>query len=115
MAATKIDSRSQTARARARQAMGDELDRARKLEGKLVEVFSAIDAREQAEIALGEALLELRDLGVARSELADKTGLTAREVSSALRSAKNDVDSDDSSNESVSDNDQAGGAAPHEQ
>jgi len=52
MAATKTDSRSQTARARARQAMADELERARKRESKLVVVFSAIDARADAEAAL---------------------------------------------------------------
>ena len=70
MAATKTDSRSQTARARARQAMADELERARKRESKLVAVFSAIDARVDAEAALGEALIELKDLGVAQSDLA---------------------------------------------
>ena len=79
MAATKTDSRSQTARARARQAMADELERARQRESKLVAVFSAIDARNAAHIALGDALIELRDLGVAQAELAEMTGLSARE------------------------------------
>ena len=78
MAATKTDSRSQTARARARQAMADELERARKRESKLVAVFSAIDARADAEAALGDALIELKDLGVAQSDLAEMTGLSAR-------------------------------------
>lgn len=88
MAATKTDSRSQTARARARQAMADELERTRKRESKLVAVFSAIDARADAEAALGEALIELKDLGVAQSNLAEMTGLSAREVAAAIRSAK---------------------------
>lgn len=88
MAATKTDSRSQTARARARQAMADELERARKRESKLVAVFSAIDARADAEAALGEALIELKDLGVAQSDLAEMTGLSAREVGAAIRAAK---------------------------
>ena len=88
MAATKTDSRSQTARARARQAMADELERARKRESKLVAVFSAIDARADAEAALGEALIELKDLGVAQSDLAEMTGLPAREVGAAIRAAK---------------------------
>ncbi|MCY1659252.1 hypothetical protein OVA21_19045 [Dietzia sp. SL131] len=88
MAATKTDSRSQTARARARQAMADELERARKRESKLVAVFSAIDARTDAEAALGEALIELKNLGVAQSDLAEMTGLSAREVGAAIRAAK---------------------------
>ena len=86
--ATKTDSRSQTARARARQAMADELERARKRESKLVAVFSAIDARADAEAALGESLIELKDLGVAQADLAEMTGLSAREVGAAIRAAK---------------------------
>lgn len=85
MSATKTDSRSQTARARARQAMAHELERARKRESKLVAVFSAIDARADAEAALGDALIELKDLGAAQSDLAEMTGLSAREVGAAIR------------------------------
>ena len=92
MAATKTDSRSQTARARARQAMATELERARTRESKLVAVFSAIDARNDAHIALGDALIELRDLGVAQAELAEMTGLSAREVGAAIRAAKDRAD-----------------------
>ncbi|MFE5117445.1 hypothetical protein ACWIFB_15660 [Dietzia sp. NPDC055340] len=92
MAATKTDSRSQTARARARQAMADELERARKRESKLVAVFSAIDARADAEAALGDALIELKDLGVVQADLAEMTGLSAREVGAAIRAAKELVD-----------------------
>lgn len=101
MAATKTDSRSQTARARARQAMADELERARKRESKLVAVFSAIDVRADAEAALGEALIELKDLGVAQSELAEMTGLASREVSAAIRAAKDRADSADQVSETV--------------
>ena len=68
--------------------MADELERARKRESKLVAVFSAIDAREDAEAALGTALIELRDLGVAQADLAEMTGLGAREVTAAIRTAK---------------------------
>ena len=96
MAATKTDSRSQTARARARQAMADELERARKRESKLVAVFSAIDARADAEAALGEALIELKDLGVAQSDLAEMAGLSAREVGAAIRAAKDHTATADS-------------------
>ncbi|MFI8696635.1 hypothetical protein [Dietzia maris] len=95
MAATKTDSRSQTARARARQAMADELERARKRESTLVAVFSAIDARADAEAALGEALIELKGLGVVQADLAEMTGLSAREVGAAIRAAKNRTGRDD--------------------
>lgn len=107
MATTKVDSRSQTARARARQAMADELERARRRESKLVAVFSAIDAREEAEAALGRALVELRDLGVAQTELAGMTGLSSREVAAAIRSAKDNAgaDSDEPATDTSSEND----------
>lgn len=95
MARTKTDSRSQTARARARQAMAEELERARKRESKLVAVFSAIDAREDADAALGDALIELRDLGVAQGDLAEMTGLAAREVMAAIRIAKDRAATDE--------------------
>jgi len=101
MAATKTDSRSQTARARARQAMADELERARKRESKLVAVFSAIDARADAEAALGEALIELKDLGVAQSDLAEMTGLSARDVGAAIRTAKDRTGSADEISENA--------------
>ncbi|HJC60427.1 MAG TPA: hypothetical protein H9755_08885 [Candidatus Dietzia intestinigallinarum] len=71
--------------------MADELERARKREAKLVAVFSAIDARDDAQIALGQALVELRDLGVAQADLAEMTGLSAREVGAAIRAAKDNT------------------------
>ena len=101
MAATKSDSRSQAARARARQAMADELERARKRESKLVAVFSAIDARADAEAALGDALIELKDLGIAQTDLAEMTGLSAREVGAAIRSAKNRTATEDETPETT--------------
>ena len=88
MAATKTDSRSQTARARARQAMADELERARKRESKLVAVFSAIDARADAEILQLDERLPQGGLGVAQGDLAEMTGLSAREVGAAIRAAQ---------------------------
>ena len=71
--------------------MADELERARKREAKLVAVFSAIDARDDAQIALGQSLVELRDLGVAQADLAEMTGLSAREVGAAIRAAKDNT------------------------
>lgn len=74
--------------------MAEELERARQRESKLVAVFSAIDARAEAEAALGRSLLELRDLGVAQAELSGMTGLSSREVAAAIRSAKDTADAD---------------------
>lgn len=99
--ATKTDSRSQTARARARKAMADELERARKRESKLVAVFSAIDVRADAAAALGETLIELKDLGLAQAELAEMTGLASREVAAAIRAAKDRANSADEVSENV--------------
>lgn len=69
--------------------MATELERARKREAKLIAVFSAIDARADAEARLGEALLELKDLGVTQPELAEMTGLSARQIGATIRAAKN--------------------------
>lgn len=100
MARTATDSKSQTARQRARQAMADELERARKRETQLAAVFTAIDTLDEAKTSLGSALTELKYLGVPHSELATKTGLSAREITSALRSAKNETHRSDDSNTS---------------
>lgn len=93
--------------------MADELERARKRESKLVAVFSAIDARADAEAALGEALVELRDLGVAQADLAEMTGLSAREVGAAIRAAKdNTTDTDDAANDAADGDTTAAGQTP---
>lgn len=68
--------------------MQDELERARKRESHLAAVFTAMDTAEAAQVALGSALGELRELGVAQAELAEMTGLSTREVSAALKAAK---------------------------
>ncbi|MBB1019903.1 hypothetical protein G6030_01030 [Dietzia sp. E1] len=93
--------------------MADELERARKREAKLVAVFSAIDARDDAQIALGDALVELRDLGVAQADLAEMTGLSAREVGAAIRAAKdNTTDTDDTVNDAADSDTTAAGQTP---
>ena len=50
---TKNDSTKQSARQRARQAMSDKLERARKRQDALASVFSAIDARDDSDAAIG--------------------------------------------------------------
>ena len=88
MTQAATQSRDQTARQRARQAMADELAKARKRENKLAEVFTAMDTLDAARLSLGTALNDLRDLGVAQADLAGMSGLSAREVSAAMKAAK---------------------------
>ena len=68
--------------------MADELEKARKRENKFAEVFTAMDTLDAARLSLGSALNDLRNLGVAQAELADLSGLSAREVSAAMKSAR---------------------------
>lgn len=93
--------------------MAEELERARQRESKLVAVFSAIDARSEAEAALGRSLLELRDLGVAQGELAGMTGLSSREVAAAIRSAKDtaEADADETADDTGSEIEHSGSTA----
>lgn len=87
MATAASDSRSQTARQRARKAMSSELEKARQRETQLAAVFTAIDGLDDARTTLGSALTQLRELGIAQGDLAQMTGLSSREVTAALRSA----------------------------
>lgn len=68
--------------------MADELEKARKRENKLADVFTAMDTLDAAQLSLGSALNDLRDLGVAQAELAELSGLSTREVSAAMKAAK---------------------------
>ena len=85
---TKNDSGSQTARQRARQAMVGELERARKRQDSLAAVYTAIDGRKYADTLLGRALMSLNDLGVTRTDIAELSGLSSREVGSLIRIAE---------------------------
>ena len=64
---------------------------------------TVIAVNERGGIILGGALIELRGLGVPQSDLAEMTGLSARDVGAAIRSAKNsEDDNDEASGESES-------------
>lgn len=82
---------SLAARQRARQALQEDMERLKKREVLLAEVLTAVDARDAAEVRLGEGLNELRELGMSQAELAGRTGLGAREVASAMRAADEEV------------------------
>lgn len=87
--------------------MADELEKARKRETKLAEVFTAMDTLDAARLSLGSALNDLRDLGVPQAELAELSGLSARDVGAAMKAAK----TQDESNTVTSSTDDAGTTA----
>ena len=81
---TGSGSKSLTARMRARQAQEEEFARQKKITDLLAGVFSALDSRAAADIAVGKALVSLRQIGEPVSAIARKTGLTTREVNNLI-------------------------------
>lgn len=81
---TGSGSKSLTARMRARQAQEEEFARQKQITDLLAGVFSALDARAAADIAVGKALVSLRQIGEPVSAIARKTGLTTREVNNLI-------------------------------
>ena len=76
-------SRSTVARQRAREAMRLEAARQKRMESALVSAFSAVAAHEDAMIKLGEAVVELREIGESNASIADRLGVERRVVSEA--------------------------------
>lgn len=103
MTQAATQSRDQTARQRARQAMADELEKARKRESKLAEVFTAIDTLNAAQLSLGSALTDLRNLGIAQADLAELSGLSVREVNAAVKASKSHTIEQDSADDGATD------------
>ena len=81
---TGSGSKSLTARMRARQAQEEEFARQKQITALLAGVFSALDSRAAADIAVGKALVSLRQIGEPVSAIARKTGLTTREVNNLI-------------------------------
>jgi hypothetical protein len=69
---------------RARQAQEEEFARQKQITDLLAGVFSALDSRAAADIAVGKALVSLRQIGEPVSAIARKTGLTTREVNNLI-------------------------------
>lgn len=88
---------SLNARQRARLAVQVDQDKLKRQVDLFTEALTAMDARDQAEIRLGHALNELRGMGLSRADIAERTGLAPREVSTAMRAATENetLDSDD--------------------
>lgn len=94
--------------------MADELEKARNRENKLAEVFTAIDTLNAAQLALGTALTELRDLGIAQADLAELTGLSVREVSAAVKASKSHTTEREPAADGDSDSDSHASEAEHD-
>lgn len=75
------------ARQRARLAVQVDQEKIKRQVDLFTEALTAVDARDQAEIRLGHALNELRGMGLSRADIADRSGLTSREVTAAMRAA----------------------------
>lgn len=90
---------SLNARQRARLAVQAEQEKIKRQVDLFTEALTAVDARDQTEVRLGHALNELRGMGLSRADIAERTGLAAREVSAAMRAATADIDVADDANE----------------
>lgn len=79
---------SLNARQRARLAVQVDQEKLKRQVDLFTEALTAVDARDQAEVRLGHALNELRGMGLSRADIAERAGLTTRDVSAAMRAAK---------------------------
>ncbi len=87
MPTTKKDSRNLSARQRARLATEENQRKLKTRQKALARVFSALDARDDATVAAGHALAELKQLGGTNTTIAEEIGLDTRDVSALLRHA----------------------------
>ena len=92
-----------TARQRARAATEDNQRKLKARQKTLEKVFAALDTRDDATLAAGRALAELKQLGGTNAAIADEIGLDTREVSALLRHARRADTSDENSDTSDSD------------
>lgn len=113
MAAVKSGSKSQTARARAREAMATKLaeqrEREQRVQDAAARFFAASDAIDTARLDAGRALRDLLDEGETRSGVAELLGVSSREIKQTLDA----LDGNDDTAESTSDetpSDDAGAA-----
>ncbi|WP_125197051.1 hypothetical protein [Corynebacterium bovis] len=87
MSTTQKDSRNLSARQRARLATEEHQRTLKQRQTTLARVFSALDARDDATLAAGQALAELKQLGGTNATIAEEIGLDTRDVSALLRHA----------------------------
>lgn len=88
MSTTQKDSRNLSARQRARLATEENQRKLKARQKALAKVFSALDARDDATVAAGRALAELKQLGGTNATIAEEIGLDTRDVSALLRTAR---------------------------
>lgn len=115
MTPTAKHSNNLTARQRARAATEDNQRKLKARQKTLAKVFSALDTRDDATLAAGRALAELKQLGGTNAAIADEIGLDTREVSALLRHARRADTSDeniDTSDSDASDSDASDSDTP---
>lgn len=103
MTPTAKHSNNLTARQRARAATEDNQRKLKARQKTLAKVFSALDTRDDATLAAGRALAELKQFGGTNAAIADEIGLDTREVSALLRHARRADTSDENIDTSDSD------------
>lgn len=116
MSTTKKESRNLSARQRARLATEEHQRKLKQRQTILARVFSALDARDDATVAAGQALAELKHLGGTNATIAEEIGLDTREVSALLRHANQTTNTDtdtDTGEEHIDDRDQDTNHTPH--
>lgn len=72
-----------------------EAARQKRMETALVSAFSAVGAHEDAMIKLGEAVVELREIGESNAAIADRLGVERRVVSAAWALCRPEEEPDD--------------------
>ncbi|MEL4165133.1 hypothetical protein MTQ16_09945 [Corynebacterium bovis] len=104
MSTTQKDSRNLSARQRARLATEENQRKLKARQTILAKVFSALDARDDATVAAGRALAELKQLGGTNATIAEEIGLDTRQVSALLRAARpTDTTDTDTGDEHIDD------------
>lgn len=88
MPSTTKHTRDLDARQRARLATERDRERVKRREDKLVAAFRELDKRTEAEIKVGEAIIELKELGGTNATIADELGLTPRDVGALISLAE---------------------------
>lgn len=89
-----------TARQRARHALKRDQETQKRREETLASVLTALDDRDKIAARIGAALVDLIATGETKTSAGELAGLTAREVTTFIRSAESDDDPETSTTES---------------
>lgn len=82
--------RRRQARSKARAAVQQEIERQKRREEILTDVFEAMDARDDINDRIAEGLKSLLDSGESKQSIRDLTGLSAKEIADLVDSLEDD-------------------------